>query len=263
MWIPCSRPIMKAVSSSNAPLIAINGLLVPERPAVLLDHRYADAVLRAGGIPLVIPPLGGPSDVAALLDRVDGLLLTGGDDFETEPLGLGPTHPAAVVTPRAKQDFDFLLTRAAIARDMPVLGICYGMQLLGLAAGASLLQHLPEDRPGCREHRSDAAHPVRVAAGSKLARCLEVDELDVVSRHHQALADVPAPWRVTGHDDEGLVEAIERPDLTYALGVQWHPELAPTGSAHDRLFRGLVNAAGLSAQRGNHAFAPPVPARTS
>src|SRR6185295_17458336 len=125
-------------------------------------------------------------------------------------LGLGPTHPAAQRTPAAKQDFDVLLARAALERRMPVLGVCYGMQLLALVEGGTLLQHLPDDRPGRREHRGGALHGVALAPASKLARWLGVEHLDVVSRHHQAVASAPAGWNIAARDDEGLIEAIER-----------------------------------------------------
>ncbi len=230
------------------PLIAINGLLAAgEKPKLELATRYADAVLKAGGIPVAIPPCGGPGDVERLVERVDGVVLSGGDDFDTARLGLGPVHPSATLTPAAKQDFDFLLARAVVQRGVPVLGICYGMQLLGLAEGGRILQHVPEEWPGRQEHRGGVVHGVRVLEGSKLARILREMRVDVVSRHHQALESVAAPWRVAARDDEGLVEAIEREGHPYAIGVQWHPELAAEGSVQDRLFQGLVGAASIAA----------------
>src|SRR5262245_3036671 len=109
------------------PLIGIvGGLETMERPRLVLGTRYADAVLKAGGIPVAIPPVGGPSDVARLLERLDGVLVSGGDDFDTERLGLGPTHPRATPVPREKQDFDLALAHAAIDRGVPILGVCYG-----------------------------------------------------------------------------------------------------------------------------------------
>jgi gamma-glutamyl-gamma-aminobutyrate hydrolase PuuD len=235
------------------PLIGINGLLDPgETPRLNLPVRYADAILKADGVPVAIPPVGGPADLGRMLDRIDGLLLSGGDDFDTERLGLGPTHPAATKTPPAKQDFDIELARLAIERGLPVLGICYGMQCLALAAGAELEQHLP-DLPGCPDHSGKgpggAQQTVRTVAGTKLARLLGVGTLEVVCRHHQALGSPGAGWTVAARSAEDLIEAIERSDAPFAVGVQWHPELSHEGSPNDRLFRGLVGAASLHAAR--------------
>jgi putative glutamine amidotransferase len=123
------------------------------------------------------------------------------------------------------------------------------MQLVALADGARLLQHLPDDRPGSRAHSGGVEHEVSVVPGTRLARQTGETRKTVVSRHHQALDRVPAPWRVCAVDDEGLVEAIEHEERAFALGVQWHPELAPEGSPHDRIFRALVGAAALRAAR--------------
>ena len=244
----------EAMLNSFRPLIGINGCLgAGENPKLELRLPYADAVLRAGGVPVVLTPVGGPEDIGRVLERVDGLLLGGGDDFDTERLGLEPVHPSAVLTPTSKQDWDFALARAAIERLTPVLGICYGMQLLGLAEGAGIHQHLPEDCPEAGEHTGDTLHPVQIEPGSKLADLVGVDPIEVVSRHHQALAEVSPPGSGSARDAAGGVEAIERDAHPFALGGQWHPELSPPGSPHDRLLRGIVDAAAYAANRRRHA----------
>lgn len=232
------------------PLIGINGLLTNERePKLELATRYANAILKAGGVPLALVPIGGPGDIERALERLDGLLLSGGDDFDTQRLGLGPTHAQAVPVPPEKQDFDVALARLALERGIPTLGICYGMQLLGLVGGGRIYQHLPEDRPGSLEHRKNAEHAVILEPRSKLAQVMREESVDVISRHHQALSDVVAPWRVCGRDPEGLIEAIEHETQRFAIGVQWHPELASEGSVQDRLFRAFVGAAAMHANR--------------
>ncbi len=236
----------------RSPLIALNGLYFPDDPMLWLRLRYADSIRRAGGIPVALTPLldadpeSVQQEIDAVLSRVDGLLLTGGDDFRAEAIGLGATHPAAEITAEAKQQYDLALTSAALARDIPVLGICYGMQCLGLAGGATLWQDLPSQRPGRIAHAESALHPVRAREGTKLAEVVGLDPVQTVSRHHQALRTVPPPWIVSALDDENLTEAIEHPGRRFALGVQWHPELSPGEPAHDALFGALISAARLT-----------------
>lgn len=229
----------------DRPLIAVVGELAETKEVTLtVALRYCEAIDRAGGLPLAVPQIASPGFVAQLLERVDGLLVTGGDDFDTARLGLGPTHPEARVVPARKQDFDLAVVRAALARGLPCLGICYGMQLCALAEGGSLYQHLPEDRPGGAEHRGGVEHTVRLEAGSRIASILGVPSHDVVSRHHQAVASTRPPWIVTARDGDGLIEAIEREGTAFALGVQWHPELGARGGRDERILAALVAAAG-------------------
>ena len=233
------------------PAIAIVGQYVEEpRTEVRLSLRYTAAIEQAGGWPFVVaypPEAAIERGVAELLARADGLLFSGGADFYTARLGLGPTHAAARPVPAPKQDFDFALAHAALAAGLPTLGICYGMQLLGLAGGGTLLQHLPDDRPGSQPHADKATHAVEIQPGSSLCVLTGTTRLGGVSHHHQALASVGARWRVSARDDEGLIEGIE---LTggCAWGVQWHPELSE-GPGHLRLFEGLVTAARRRAER--------------
>lgn len=217
-----------------------------------MSTRYSSALYQAGGIPVVLaPPVDGETSISAddLLGSIDALVFTGGPDFHTERLGLGPVHKAARLGPAAKQDFDVTLARRALDRDMPVLGICYGMQLLGIIAGGGLLQHLPEDRPGARVcHRGDppgtVRHDVTVESGSLVGKALgDVGRLACCSSHHQAVTEPGAGWRVSARDDEGLVEAIESASHRFAVGVQWHPEREEGQTPHQGLFRALLAAA--------------------
>ncbi|MEM8712598.1 MAG: gamma-glutamyl-gamma-aminobutyrate hydrolase family protein [Planctomycetota bacterium] len=257
--------------STRRPLIAINGLYHAEDPMLRLRQRYIDYVRAGGGTPLALTPHlpelgpdGQPTPAAAealeeeldaVLAGVDGLLLTGGDDFHTPALGLGTTHPAAETTHLAKQHYDLALTRAALRRDLPSLGICFGMQCLGLAGGATLHQHLPDAPPSATnpavsravQHADSAIHPVQPQEGTKLANATGVAPFPVVSRHHQALRTVPPPWIIAALDEENLIEAIEHPGLRFAVGVQWHPELGPQLLPDDpsagALCRAFINAA--------------------
>lgn len=238
------------------PWIAIVGELIEaERSETRLSQRYAEAIERAGGLPFVVA-YSSEGLLDGLVERADGLVFSGGDDFDTARLGLGPTHPAARPVPARKQDFDLALARRALAAGLPTLGICYGMQLLALAGGGTLHQHLPDDRPGSQAHAGGVRHQVRLLAGTKLRVAAGVPTCEVISRHHQAVAALGPGWNVSGVDAEDLIEGIEHPASPFTLGVQWHPELSGD-AVQQRLFVALVEAARRhSAAR----LAPPLPA---
>jgi putative glutamine amidotransferase len=222
------------------PCLDERGRWRPAREYHYADAAYAQALDEAGAIPVYLPL---QDDAAALAERLDGLLVPGGDDFAPPP---GRRYPAAVrfepVPPR-QLAFDRALLDAALERGRPVLGICYGMQLLALAAGGALHFDLPSDAPGAGEHRlaePDGRHRVALEAGSRLATLFGDAALDVNSRHHQAVSDAGSA-RVTARAQDGVVEAIELDGPGFALGVQWHPETLD--AAHRRrLFGGFVAA---------------------
>lgn len=214
-------------------------------PWYALRENYAGSVTRAGGLPVALPHE--PDATEAYLDRLDGLIVTGGA-FDVDPalFGAGERHPT-VVTKDRRTEFELAVTRGAIARDMPVLGICGGQQLMHVALGGTLIQHIPDEVAGALAHeqpnpRDEPGHSVSVTRGTLLHRIVGVDELQVNSAHHQAAKDAPAGIVVNAVAPDGVIEGIEAADRRFCLGVQWHPEYAV--STGDRpIFDAFVAAA--------------------
>jgi putative glutamine amidotransferase len=233
------------------PVVVIAGISDADRKTSGVPDRYGEAILRAGGLPLIRPAGVASSNlVSDLLKHADALLIPGGRDLDTERLGLGPVHPMARLTPAGQQDADVALVSGAAKRGLPVLGICYGMQLLGLVGGGRLHQHLPDDAPGAVRHLDDhgglVEHDVQLTAGTRTAAALGLasgGSLRVRSSHHQALASTGTGWSVTARDGDGLIEAIEYTGRQLAIGVQWHPDRAKPFTAEDGLFAALIAAA--------------------
>jgi putative glutamine amidotransferase len=208
---------------------------------------YIESVLRAGGEPLVLEADEDPADV---LTRIDGLLLTGGPDVEPALYGQAPLPTTDVDAVR--DSFEIPLTRQALEQDVPVLAICRGAQILNVAAGGSLVQDIPSavesELPHSITEQKDAvAHPIRVAEGSRLAGAmgfaLDLECCGVNSRHHQSVAEVAPSLVASAHSPDGIVEAIERPEGAFCLGVQWHPENFWRTGRFGALFDAFVRAA--------------------
>jgi len=237
--------------STQAPVVVVAGVSDLNGSTFVRD-LYTSAIVRAGGLPLIVPSLVRNHGLTErVLDRADAVLVPGGRDIDTRRLGLGPLHPEARVAPAEQQDADVALVHAALARDLPILGICWGMQLLGAVGGGAVHQHLPDDAPSDVRHFHDVheglvEHGVNLVAGSRVAAAYEpaVDGHFVVpSGHHQALASTGPDWFVTARADDGIIEAIESRKHRFAVGVQWHPERAQPVGSQDGIFRALVEAA--------------------
>ena len=210
-----------------------------ERDVDLLPAKYADAVWRAGGQPLIVPPL--PGAAADVLRAVDALVVAGGPDIDPRRYG-APPHPELGPTRPERDATETLLVRAALDARAPVLGVCRGAQLLNVALGGTLHQHLPEVNGGI-EHRAGpgayTATSVRVAPGSRLAEVLG-ERTEVSCYHHQALDRLADGLVPVGWAPDGTLEAVELPGRAWVVGVQWHPE---ERADDDRLFAATVAAA--------------------
>lgn len=221
------------------------------RIAVTACRRPADydaAIRRAGGVPWV--PAMASDDVPEILERVDGVLLTGGEDVAPSFFG-EPPHPTHEPAEPGRDAFEIDLARRAIARGLPVLAICRGLQVLNVACGGSLIQDIPSE-PGPHQPHSlyppstRPAHDVRVLAGSRLAALRSAEARDVQfsvnSRHHQSVRVVGEGLTVTAVAPDGIVEALEAPAHPFCVAVQWHPESFHLTGEFDWLFDGFMAA---------------------
>ncbi len=218
-------------------------------------HRledYRQAILHVGGEVRILEPTQG---LNAALAGIDGLLLTGGDDVVPERYGEAP-HPTVVHVNPARDDFEVGLVAAARERDLPIFGICRGIQVLNVACGGTLVQDVPSQVPGAVSHRLTVppnepyalAHEVWIEKDSMLStlmreRLSDADTCDVNSRHHQAVKDVAPGFRVSATAPDGIIEAIEDSSRRFCLGVQWHPENFWRTGEFRPLFEGFLEAA--------------------
>jgi putative glutamine amidotransferase len=215
----------------------------PPQREMALGMVYMRAVELAGGIPVVLPPLGHDA-IAPLLDRLCGVCLSGGPDIDPHGYGEGP-HPRLGPTEPDLDAFELAVAQLADARGMPVVGICRGAQALNVARGGTLYQHVPDLMEGSIEHRQAArtrvsTHRVRIDPGSRLATVMGVTEAEVNSFHHQAVHRLGQRLRAVAWAPDGIVEGIEGDGPELYLGVQWHAESLVERDEQLALFRALV-----------------------
>lgn len=214
-------------------------------PWYALRDNYCAIVARHGGLPVPLPHE--PQLAEDYLDTMSGLIITGGAfDVPPEMYGDSSKHEKTSLKPRRSQ-FEWAVTKGALKRNMPILGICGGQQLLNVILGGTLIQHIPDAVKNALEHeqknpRHEAGHEVAIVKGTLLHKIIKADKAAVNSAHHQAVDKVAPGAVVNATAGDGVIEGIEHPGYTFCLGVQWHPEFAITG-ADDAIYTAFLSAA--------------------
>jgi len=244
------------MAHQTRPFIGVNADFLPasklHHAHLRLHIGYADTIYAAGGLPVILPPLGKDKDLDAFLDRLDGFVLSGGLDMDPRRIG-SPTHPSVRPMPERRDESDRLLVRRLLERGMPVLGIGLGMQQMNVARGGTLFLHLPEEMPRAMPHHDPTGGPHRhlvlLEPNTRLDEIYGGGELRVNSAHHQAVRQVGAGFRVCAASPDGVIEAIEAVDPEwFCIGVQWHPESETSSALDMQLFECFIQACLRSAQ---------------
>ena len=241
-----------SAQSSKKPVIGISSTW-GEGTTTQVPITYVNSVLKAGGVPLVLPVTSDPELLSAMLERVDGVIMTGGEDID--PLkwfGEEPVSAMGEIAPK-RDDFDIALIRMAVEKGVPLLGICRGHQLLNVAFGGNLYQDLPSQLKGYSiKHRQSTpgwygTHSILIEKGSLLNKQIGLDSVAVNTFHHQGVKDVAPGFKATAWSKDGVVEAMEKVGSTKVFGVQFHPEVF-TSNGYDTfigIFKHLVNEASI------------------
>jgi len=210
-----------------------------------LNGAYIDAVQAAGGIPILLPP--NQLNPASIFDAVDGLIFSGGGDINPEHYG-GYLDRTVYSINAERDNFELNLAKLALKAEIPVLGICRGMQVLNVASGGNLVVHVPdaygeEVGHGVGIPPCAIEHIIKIEPDSRLAKIMGTTATTVVSWHHQAVQDVTPDWQIVARAPDGLVEAMEYKYHPWIVALQWHPELSTKSLAHCGIFRAFVEAA--------------------
>lgn len=208
-----------------------------------LDERYARGVLMAGGIPFFLPHVATAAEIGPMLERIDGLLLTGGADIDAKRWG-DRLHPKAKLLPSVKERADFALVTVALRRKTPILAICYGHQLVNVIRGGSLHQHIPDLGETMLAHtngKGTQMHEVRIVKGTRVHDIMGAQKVEVCSSHHQSIDRPGKGVEISSFARDGIVESMEGANGGWVIGVQWHPERTLGARPHRRLFEALVD----------------------
>jgi len=218
------------------------------QPTVALMQSYVNAVIQAGGVPVLIPSMIHEDGWDALYARLDGILLSGGADIAIEHFS-GEPHPRVEGVDPDRDSIEIKMVQAAVEDDKPFLGICRGAQVINVGLGGTLYTHIPDQVPNALDHaypgnrRTVLVHEVKLEEGTHIAEVMGEPILQVNSLHHQGLKDIAPSLRVTGYAPDGLIEAVELPDHPFGIAVQWHPEWLTDQQPTRNLFKKFVEAA--------------------
>lgn len=232
----------------SKPIIGITCLVNWQDERQQQNETYIQAVLKAGGVPVLLPAVNSTAVIMEQAELVDGLIVSGGPDMDPKYFGEQPVPELGGVSPLMDAS-ESVLIRRILELNKPLLGICRGEQVLNVVAGGTLYQDLRRALPEVLKHVQDQprwfpSHSARIVAGTKLAKILQAEELPVNSFHHQAVARVAPGFVATAYAPDGVIEAIESQNHRFVIGVQWHPEgMWNQTNNYDALFAALIQAA--------------------
>lgn len=208
-----------------------------------ISKFYVEAVRLAGGLPILIPA--GEPNLAGVLSQLNGLIFSGGGDIDPK-LYNGVSHPTIYNIDPERDRSEIALAQMALATEIPILGICRGLEVLLVATGGSLIPHLPDAFGAAIAHRADqlhsVEHTVKIDLDTRLAQIVGTTEVNVVSWHHQAAGVIPPEWRIAAKAADGVIEALEHKYHPWAIALQWHPEMGIQDVGQQRIFQAFVAA---------------------